>query len=63
VDRQVSAASTSFAARLCNLLLWVQGAYYLVTGLWPLVSIRTFKLVTGEKGKGDHYVTGLDADH
>jgi hypothetical protein len=26
-----------------------QGAYYLVTGLWPLVSIRTFELVTGPK--------------
>jgi hypothetical protein len=50
-------------SRLFNLLLWVQGAYYLVTGLWPLVSIRTFKLVTGEQGKGDNYQTGLDADH
>jgi hypothetical protein len=26
-----------------------QGAYYLVTGLWPLVSMRSFELVTGPK--------------
>src|SRR5437763_430768 len=28
---------------------WVQGLYYLVTGLWPLLSIGTFQLVTGPK--------------
>jgi hypothetical protein len=50
-------------SRLVNLLLWLQGTYYLVTGAWPLISIRTFKLVTGERGKGDNYVTGLDVDH
>ncbi len=33
----------------------------MVTGVWPLVSIRTFKLVTGEKF--DNYPTGLNADH
>jgi hypothetical protein len=27
----------------------VQGAYYLATGLWPLVSMRTFEAVTGPK--------------
>ena len=26
-----------------------QGAYYLATGLWPLVSMRTFEAVTGPK--------------
>jgi len=25
------------------------GLYYLVTGIWPLVSMRTFEAVTGEK--------------
>ena len=29
--------------------LWVQGVYYLVTGVWPLVSIETFMDVTGPK--------------
>jgi hypothetical protein len=61
------AAATSpkwpLANRLFNGLLWLQGLYYFVTGVWPLVSIRTFLLVTGEKGKGDHLVTGLDIDH
>jgi hypothetical protein len=26
-----------------------QGAFYLTTGLWPLVSLRTFERVTGPK--------------
>ena len=27
----------------------VQGLYFLVTGVWPLLSMRTFLLVTGHK--------------
>ncbi len=27
----------------------VHGLYFLVTGLWPLLSIRTFQVVTGRK--------------
>lgn len=30
-------------------LLLIQGAYYALTGLWPLVSIKTFQRVTGPK--------------
>jgi hypothetical protein len=30
-------------------VLAVLGLYYLVTGIWPLVSIRTFEAVTGPK--------------
>lgn len=30
-------------------LAWLQGLYFLVTGIWPLVSIGTFQLVTGPK--------------
>ena len=30
-------------------VLIVQGVYYLITGIWPLVSIRTFEAVTGPK--------------
>ena len=30
-------------------VLAVQGAYYLLTGIWPLVSLRTFEAVTGPK--------------
>lgn len=29
--------------------LQVQGAYYLVTGVWPVVSMASFELVTGAK--------------
>jgi hypothetical protein len=42
-------------------LLWLQGPYYFLTGVWPLVSIRTFQLVTGPKT--DNQPTGLEADH
>lgn len=30
-------------------LLFVQGTYFFVTGIWPILSIRTFQLVTGPK--------------
>jgi hypothetical protein len=30
-------------------LFWVQGIYFGVTGLWPLVHLRSFELVTGPK--------------
>jgi hypothetical protein len=32
----------------------VQGLYYLITGVWPLVSIETFQAVTGPKT--DHWL-------
>lgn len=46
---------------LPHILLWVQGAYYLLTGVWPLVSIRSFIWVTGQKT--DHLKSGLEIDH
>jgi hypothetical protein len=42
-------------------LLILQGGYYLLTGIWPLVSIETFQMVTGRKT--DHLVTGRESDH
>jgi hypothetical protein len=47
--------------RLVLSLYWAQGAYYLITGIWPLVSVDSFQLVTGRKT--DHLVTGQEADH
>jgi hypothetical protein len=47
--------------RLFRILLGVQGSYYLVSGVWPLVSIETFQQVTGRKT--DHMVTGRASDH
>lgn len=29
-----------------------QGVFYVVTGIWPIVSLRTFELVTGPKADG-----------
>jgi hypothetical protein len=42
-------------------LLWIQGLYFLATGLWPLLDIQSFQGVTGPKT--DHVVTGSEADH
>ncbi len=42
-------------------LCLVQGLYYLVTGICPLVSIDTFIAVTGPKT--DNLPTGLPVDH
>lgn len=42
-------------------LCWVQGSYWLVTAVWPLISIKSFQAVTGPKT--DHLVTGREADH
>src|SRR5438874_2418602 len=47
--------------QLYRLLCWAQGVYFLITGIWPIVSIETFQLVTGRKT--DHLVTGREGDH
>src|SRR5947199_2745060 len=57
----VSRPSARTSSTLLTALLWVQGLYYFVTGVWPLVSIETFQMVTGPKT--DHLVTGREADH
>lgn len=35
--------------QLYSLLSWAQAAYYILTGLWAIVSIGTFQKVTGPK--------------
>jgi hypothetical protein len=35
--------------QLYSLLSWGQAVYYVLTGLWAIVSIRTFQMVTGPK--------------
>jgi hypothetical protein len=49
------------ASSLFILLCSLQGLYFLITGVWPLVSIETFQAVTGQKT--DHFVTGRESDH
>ena len=51
----------STGKRIAVVLLWLQGSYYLATGIWPLVSIESFQAVTGQKT--DHLVTGREEDH
>src|SRR4051812_23834467 len=48
---------------LFTVLLWVQGVYYFVTGVWPLVSIETFLLVTGPKTDHLQSPNPIPADH
>src|SRR5436305_541525 len=47
--RQVAPAGRVTSSTLFTVLCWVQGIYFLVTGVWPLVSIDTFQMVTGPK--------------
>ena len=32
-----------------SVLPFVQGVYYVLTGIWPVISIRTFEAITGPK--------------
>ena len=42
-------------------ICWAQGGYYLITGVWPLVHIRSFLWVTGDKN--DNLPSGERIDH
>ncbi len=42
-------AHGSRASSLRASIAYAQGGYFLLTGLWPLLSIKTFQLVTGPK--------------
>jgi hypothetical protein len=45
----VTSVANQGAGEALRRLAIVQGLYYLVTGVWPLLSMRTFELVTGPK--------------
>src|SRR5436190_11192688 len=47
--------------RLYKIVLWIQGCYFLITGVWPLIDVQSFQFVTGRKT--DHLVTGREGDH
>jgi small-conductance mechanosensitive channel len=49
--------------RLAVWLCWLQGLYFAGTGIWPLVSIRTFQAVTGKKTDHLVRVPPTEADH
>jgi len=55
VGRVVAAALPSRAATV--LLLRIQSAYYVVTGAWPVVHMRSFEAVTGPKT--DHWLVHM----
>jgi hypothetical protein len=37
------------AVPMLTTVAWIQAAYFLLTGVWPVLSIRTFMRVTGPK--------------
>jgi hypothetical protein len=47
-----AAARSGGSGPRANALAWTQSAFYLATGLWPIVSLRTFEAVTGPKADG-----------
>ena len=48
-DELPTVARTLDRWRLLRLVLGLQGLYYLVVGLWPLLHLRSFVWVFGEK--------------
>jgi hypothetical protein len=52
-----------YSSRLAVVLCWGQGLYFFATGAWPILSVRTFQLVTGKKS--DHLIAEppTEADH
>lgn len=48
-EHSVSSEGRLPALRADECLALAQGAFYLATGIWPLVSMRTFERVTGPK--------------
>src|SRR5262245_43838835 len=59
-DQAATGSRPGAHSGLFTALLWVQGVYYLATGVWPLVSIETFPRVTGRKTA--HLVPGRETD-
>jgi hypothetical protein len=57
----MAAATSTLAERFFTALCWFQGSYYFATGVWPILHVRSFKWVTGEKT--DNLPTRLEADH
>ena len=51
----------SWQRKLALLTCWVQGAYFVLFGLWPVFHMESFQAVTGQKT--DHLVTGRESDH
>ena len=50
-------------ATLFTYLCWAQGLYFMATGVWPLVSIDTFQMVTGPKTDHLQSPNPTEADH
>jgi hypothetical protein len=56
-----NANSTPSASRSALALLVIQGAYFAVLGIWPILGIHSFQAVSGPKT--DHLPTGNENDH
>jgi hypothetical protein len=49
VGQHSSPVFSQVTAFLVAYPLWVQGVYYVLTGLWPLLNLNSFQAVTGPK--------------
>src|SRR5262245_54370743 len=58
---RTASLATSKRLSLAAVLPWIQAPYFLLTGIWPWISIRTFQYVTGPKY--DHLPSGGESDH
>lgn len=61
--RRYAAREGEAASAWVTGLLWLQGLYYFATGVWPLVSIETFLMVTGDKTDHLQAPAPTSADH
>jgi len=46
-ERKVAAPHQTFW--ISRRMLWVQGLYFAITGIWPLIDLASFQAVTGRK--------------
>jgi hypothetical protein len=47
--KQVPNSSAVMKSKYAIFLPWFQGLYYFISGVWPLLSITSFQIVTGPK--------------
>lgn len=48
-ERESPHSDASMAPRVASYVALLQGIYYAATGVWPMLSIDTFQMVTGPK--------------
>jgi hypothetical protein len=60
-DLGTTTCDTNMGSKTWLWLLIIQGAYFAILGVWPIIDIHSFQAVTGPKT--DHLPTGNERDH